>query len=75
MSQQSEQAREILAKKRQQAGLRQEAMHQRVEEELHQADQSRTEAKARAVAVDQRLENENLQASMLERSEEELKQA
>lgn len=73
MNQQSEQARELLAKQRQQGDRRQQALHERVEEELHHTAETATDAKARAAVADQRLDRDQTQATMRERSEEELK--
>jgi hypothetical protein len=72
MDKQTEQARELLAQQRQQSELRQDAMLERSEEELHAAASSTIEQKARAAMANQLHEQEHSQDAMRERSEEEV---
>jgi hypothetical protein len=75
MNNPSEQARERLAKQRQQGDRRQQALHERAEEALHESSDASTEARARAALIDQRHEEEQVEATMLERSEAEINPA
>jgi len=73
MNQPTERARELLAQQRQDSGHRQETLHERSEEELHQHPSGTTDAKARAAMAEQRQHVSHTDASLLERSEESVK--
>lgn len=72
MNEQSEQARELLAKQHQEEELRQDAMRSRSAAELHQSEGSPVDAEARKAMAEERSEVEKSQANIRERSEEEL---
>ncbi|RZM74862.1 hypothetical protein [Leptolyngbya iicbica] len=73
MNQPTERARELLAQQRHDGDRRQDSLHERSEEELHQQNPTTTEAKARAAMAEQRKQTAHIDANLLERSEESVK--
>jgi hypothetical protein len=72
MDKQTEQARELLARHRQDEDLRQDALRSRSASELHRSESSGIESEARQSMAKERAKADEAQDKMLERSEEEL---
>jgi hypothetical protein len=73
MNQPTERARELLAQQRHDSDRRQNTLHERSEEELHQHPPATTDAKARAAMAEQRQQATHTEANLRERSEESVK--